>query len=49
MEFILICMAWVLFLYGIYKLVTLGYKPCPREEAGYACRREKGQKCECER
>lgn len=22
--------------------------PCPREQAGYACRKEKGQKCECE-
>lgn len=29
-------------------VLKFGGEPCPREEAGWPCKKEKGQKCECE-
>ncbi len=46
-------MEWIIGAVSIGILVTIAIsawteKPCPREEAGYRCRKESGQKCECE-
>lgn len=46
-------MEWIVVGLSIGVLLSIGlsawtHKPCPREEAGYRCRRESGRKCECE-
>jgi len=46
-------MEWIVVVISIGVLIGIARlawteKPCPREEAGYTCRKEKGQKCECE-
>ncbi len=46
-------MEWIVVGLSIGILVSIAIsawtdKPCPREEAGWPCKKEKGRKCECE-
>ena len=46
-------MEWIVVGLSIGILVSIAIsawteKPCPREEMGYKCRKDSGQKCECE-